>query len=344
MKSVPNHRKPSEQPSGKPNIQYRSGARLAGPSVESQILYSAFRWFVRPVAKIAPINDSAIRGAALLDKAAVFRPASGVSRQRVRLPGFDAEIVRAANVSPDLSNGVVLYIHGGGFVSCGLNTHRPVVATIAKLTGLPVMHVRYRQLPDTNISGSVEDCLTAYKWLLENGARADGTVFVGDSAGGFLVFATALTASAEGVDLPAGLVGLSPLLDLDCADKFEHANATRDVFAQVDAIAAIGRLGGEVNGVLDHALSPVNGNLEALPPSLLFAAEGEVLRWDSELMADRLSAAGVPTTLQIWEGQVHAFPVFWPGLPESRVVLRRIARFVETHVQPGHGIVRGKTA
>ncbi|AOW93780.1 esterase [Rhodococcus sp. WMMA185] len=343
MKSVPNDRKPSKV-GRKPDIQYRSGARLAGPSVESQLLYSAFRWFVRPVAKIAPINDPAIRGAALLDKAAVIRPAPGIRRQRVRLPGFNAEIVRAPGVSPDFSSGVVLYIHGGGFVSCGLNTHRPIVATIAKLTGLPVMHVGYRQLPDTNISGSVDDCLTAYNWLLENGARPEGTVFVGDSAGGFLVFATALTANAAGIDLPAGLVGLSPLLDLDCADKFEHANASRDVFAQVEAIAAISRLGGEVDGVLDRALSPVNGDLEGLPPSLLFAAEGEVLRWDSELMADRLSAAGVPTTLQIWDGQVHAFPVFWPGLPESRAVLRRIARFVETHIQPDRGIVRGKSA
>ncbi len=170
-------------------------------------------------------------------------------------------------------------------------------------------------------------------------------MFAGDSAGGFLVFATALKAREEGVDLPAGLVGLSPLLDLDCADKLVHANAARDVFAPVEALVTIGKLGGEVDGVLDPpALSPVNGDLEGLPPALLVAAEGEVLRSDSELMAYRLSAAGVPTTLQIWDGQVHAFPALWPGLPESRAVLRRIARFVATRVRPEDGVARDKTA
>ncbi|MBC2641431.1 MULTISPECIES: alpha/beta hydrolase [unclassified Rhodococcus (in: high G+C Gram-positive bacteria)] len=345
MKSVPNDRNPAaQQRTGNPTVQYRSGARLAGPSIESQVLYQACRWFLRPVVRMAPLNESAIRRAALLDMAAGFRPASGIRRQKVRLPGFDAEIVRAPGVSPDLGDGVVLYLHGGGFLCCGLNTHRPVVATIAKLTQLPVMHVGYRQLPDTNISGSVDDCLTAYKWLLENGARAGGTVFAGDSAGGFLVFATALKAREEGVDLPAGLVGLSPLLDLDCADKLVHANAARDVFAPVEALVTIGRLGGEVDGVLDPALSPVNGVLEGLPPSLLIAAEGEVLRSDSELMAHRLSAAGVPTTLQIWDGQVHAFPALWPGLPESRAVLRRIARFVATRMRSDDGVARDKSA
>lgn len=346
MDSAPNNRETSAlagRPAAGPTVQYRSGARLAGPSIESQVLYQACRWFLRPVVKMAPVNEAAIRRAAFLDMAAGIRPAAGIRRQKVRLPGFDAEIVRAPGVSSALSDGVVLYLHGGGFLCCGLNTHRPVVSTIAKLTRLPVMHVGYRQLPDTDISGSVDDCLTAYKWLLENGARAGGTVFAGDSAGGFLVFATALKSREEEVGVPAGLVGLSPLLDLDCAGKLIHVNAERDVFAPVSALEAIGKLGGCVDGVLDPALSPVNGDLAGLPPSLLIAAEGEVLRADSELMAERLGAAAVPTMLQIWDGQVHAFPALWPGLPESRAVLRRVSRFVVSRVGSG-GVAHRRTA
>ena len=190
------------------------------------------------------------------------------------------------------------------------------------------MHVGYRQLPDTTISGSVDDCLVAYQWLLENGARPESTVFAGDSAGGFLVFATALRARDRDVGLPAGLVGLSPLLDLDCTAKQLHPNASRDAYAPVSALEAIGRLGGSVDGVLDPALSPVNGILDGLPPVLLVAAESEVLRPDSETMSERLTAAGVPHTLEIWKGQVHAFPALLPGLPESRRVLAGVAEFV----------------
>ena len=185
---------------------------------------------------------------------------------------------------------------------CGLNTHRPVVASIAKRTGLPVLHIAYRQLPSTSISGSVDDCLDAYRWLLEQGALPEKVVFVGDSAGGFLVFATALAAVSAGLEVRAGLVGLSPLLDLDCTTKSVHANARRDVIAPVSALMAIGKLGGQTN-------SPVDGDLAALPPSLLIAAESEVLRVDSEVMAQRLAAAG---------GAVLAADLERPGSRVSR--------------------------
>ncbi|QXC43291.1 alpha/beta hydrolase [Rhodococcus qingshengii] len=308
-----------------PTVSRRTGTRYGRPSIESQVLYNACRWMLRPVVGIAPLTPGAMRRAAVLDSAAGVRIPSGIDREAIRFPGFDGELVRTAGSTADLRDGVVLYLHGGGFMCCGLNTHRPVVASIAKRTGLPVLHIAYRQLPSTSISGSVDDCLDAYRWLLEQGALPEKVVFVGDSAGGFLVFATALAAVSAGLDVPAGLVGLSPLLDLDCTTKSVHANARRDVIAPVSALMAIGKLGGQTN-------SPVDGDLAALPPSLLIVAESEVLRVDSEVMAQRLAAAGVPCSLQIWNGQVHAFPAVWPGLPESRAALRDVARFIRARL------------
>ncbi|MCJ0904382.1 alpha/beta hydrolase [Rhodococcus sp. ARC_M6] len=308
-----------------PIVTRRTGMRYGRPSLESQVLYNACRWMVRPVVGVAPLTLGAIRRASVLDTAAGVRIPSGIDREAVRFPGFDGELVHIAGSTADIRDGVVLYLHGGGFMCCGLNTHRPVVASIAKRTGLPVLHLAYRQLPTTSISGSVDDCLSAYRWLLTQGALPEKTVFVGDSAGGFLVFATALAAAAAGLAVPAGLVGLSPLLDLDCTTKAVHANARRDVIAPVSALAAIGKLGGK-------ALSPIDGDLAGLPPSLLIAAESEVLRVDSELMAQRLSSAGVECSLQIWNGQIHAFPAVLPSLPESRAALRDVAKFISIRI------------
>ncbi len=75
-------------------------------------------------------------------------------------------------------------------------------------------------------------------------------------------------------------------------------------------------------------MSPVNADLRRLPPSLIICAAGEVLRYDAELMTERLDKAGVPVELHIWEGQVHAFPVLAHLLPESRAALDRIGSFV----------------
>ncbi|MCX4093847.1 alpha/beta hydrolase, partial [Nocardia sp. alder85J] len=269
-----------------------------------------------------------------VDTLARLRPdPAGVEREQVRLPGFRMEIVRPAGARRSLRHGAVLYLHGGGFVLCGLETHRPVVAALARRTGLPVVSVEYRQLPDTRIQQSIEDCLTAYRWLLSHGASPARIVIAGDSAGGFLTFATALRAVEIGLPVPAGLVGLSPLLDLDHAAKQGYVNVARDAYIPLPGLEAIVRYGAEFDGELDPLLSPVNGALASLPPVLLVVGEDELLRYDCELMARRLTAAGVPNTLELWRGQVHAFTSILPGMPESRMALGRVARFVRARTE-----------
>lgn len=302
-------------------------------SSQSRIAHEALRWGIKPVVLATPMNVQALRTAAVIDAAARLLPQpSGIAREHLQLNGFDAEIVRAMGRSRPLAEGTILYFHGGGFVCCGLNTHRPIVASIAKRTGMAVMSVGYRQLPKTNIEGSVQDCVTAYRWLLERGVAPEKIVFAGDSAGGYLAFQTALVARTEGLPAPAGVVGLSPWLDLDCTTKMAHSNARRDVLFTPDVLAEIGMMGGAVDGVLNPALSPINGDLATLPPVLLVAAETEVLRVDSEVMAAKLADTGVPCDLQIWSGQVHAFPSVFPWLPESRKALAEVARFITDRV------------
>ncbi|BAD55050.1 alpha/beta hydrolase [Nocardia sp. FDAARGOS_372] len=301
-----------------------------GPSAQARLLTAACRGVVRPVLRAAPITRATIPvGALAIDGLARLRPhPRGIEREQVTMPGFAMEIIRPAGAARAMRHGALLYLHGGGFAVCGLETHRPVAASLARRTGLPVVNVAYRQLPVRSITESIDDCLAAYRWLLRHGAEPDRIVFAGDSAGGYLTFATALRALECGLPAPAGLVGLSPLLDLDYAAKRDYVNVARDPYIPLSALAAVVRLGAEREGRLDPLLSPVNGALAHLPPVLLVAAEDEVLRFDAELMAARLDAAGVPNSVELWRGQVHAFMSIAPGLPESRAALGRVARFV----------------
>ncbi|WP_282786052.1 alpha/beta hydrolase [Nocardia sp. CC201C] len=306
-----------------------------GISVYAHALAAACRTVVRPLGGLVPVNALTIPVAAtVINGLSKFRPQPrGVEREQVRLRGFRMEIVRPAGARSSLRDGAIMYMHGGGFFLCGLDTHRPVVAALARRTGLPVVSVEYRQLPDTDISGSVDDCLTAYRWLLSRGADASRIVFAGDSAGGYMAFATALRAREQGHPVPAGLVGLCPALDLDCTEKRAHPNMRRDPLIPLSALESVVRIGATVDGCLDPRLSPVNGVLAGMPPALLIVAEDEVLRRDSELMAQRLAAAGVPATLEVWRGQVHAFMAIFPGMPESRAALASVARFVRARLE-----------
>ncbi len=311
-------------------------------SLHSQVLRLACRGVVGPVVRRYPICPATMPFArTILDGMARLRPAPrGVEREQIRLNGFRMEILRPAGGRRRFGDGAVMYMHGGAFFMGGLDSHRPIAAGLARRTGLPVVNVEYRQLPGTTIAGSVQDCLTAYRWLLRHGADPARIVFAGDSAGGFLSFRTAQQAVLDGLSGPAGLIGLSPLLDLDHHAKQDYCNAGRDAYIPVAAVRRMVRYGAEVDGRVDPALSPVNGALATLPPVLLMVGEDELLRYDCELMAQRLTAAGVPNSLELWRGQVHAFMSIMPDMPESRAALERAARFIRARVAEGEGARR----
>ncbi|HEX9334269.1 MAG TPA: alpha/beta hydrolase [Pseudonocardiaceae bacterium] len=309
-----------------------------GVSVRARLVFAAARLMLRPMLTHWPLTGWGIRPLSLLESAAGLLPAPcGVSIERVDFGGFVGEWVRPApteDIAEPGEPGVVLYFHGGAFVTCGVATHRYEVALIAQACGLPVLSVAYRQLPTVRLSGSVDDCLSVYRTLLAEGFDPARIILAGDSAGGHLAFATALAALTEELAVPAGIVALSPWLDFDSTTKLAHPNATRDAYAPVTRLPELVRLLGADSAADLPDPSPVNRDLAGLPPVLIVTAESEMLRCDAELMAQRLADADVPVTLQVWAGQVHAFPVLGNLLPESRSAIRGIAAFIRDLVRP----------
>jgi acetyl esterase/lipase len=296
-----------------------------GVSVRAKLAFAAARYTLRPLLTHWPLTPLGLWPLSLVEAAAGLLPTPrGVEFEAVDFGGYAGEWVRPD--CPD-SGDVVLYFHGGAFVTCGVATHRHSVARIAQACGSPVLSVAYRQLPTARLAGSVDDCLAVYQGLLADGFDPARIVLAGDSAGGCLAFSTALGAQASGLPRPGGIVALSPWLDFDCTTKLAHPNADRDAYAPVRRLPVLAKLLG-VDPVAAAHLSPVNGDLAGLPPVLLIASECEMLRCDAELMAQRLAAADVPVTLQIWAGQMHAFPILGDLLPESRAAIQEVGAFV----------------
>ncbi|UYM06655.1 alpha/beta hydrolase [Solicola gregarius] len=303
-------------------------ANPEGATYRARVVYAAARTVARPVLRAWPICAPGLVAASALDLAMRFTPKPRyASVEPVEFDGFRGEWVRSGEPDEDSP---ILYFHGGAFVFCGLNTHRRGVARLAEATGRPVLSVGYRQLPSAPISRSIADCLEAYELLLDAGHDPDRIVLAGDSAGGYLVFAVALAAREAGLPLPGGLVALSPLLDFYSQDVLTHPNLRRDAYlpgARIARLADAFAAGGEP---LDPASVPLQQDVEGLPPSMIVVAASEVLRVDAESMAARLTASGVPCTLRVWRGQVHAFPVLGNLVPESRAAIADIASFVRT--------------
>lgn len=305
-------------------IEHRIGA-----SRRSALVHLASKATMRPVLRYYPLRGPATKLMPLVERTAAVLPRmSGTVHQAIAARTWDAELVTP--LDGPRSNGAILYLHGGAFLMCGLATHRRIVEMLAKRTGMTVLSVNYRQLPDGKLADSIQDCHEAYEWLVRRGHPAHKIVLMGDSAGGHLAFATALRLRDAAAPMPAALVGLSPWLDFDHRTKRRHHNACRDTYIPARRLRRVARM--VVGGKVRPQHSPVNANLRGLPPSLIQCAESEVLRVDAELMGLRLAEAGVPVTVQVWEGQVHAFPVLADRSPDSMAALDEVIAFVETAV------------
>jgi len=263
--------------------------------------------------------------------AVVLRPPRGTQLQRNDFPDFRAEWVwhPASADPPDATTGAVLYFHGGGLVSCGLNTHRRLVARLSRVTALPVYHVEYRKIPKAHVTDSISDCLRAYRRLLHMGIPAERIVLAGDSAGGGLVFSTALKIRDCRLPTPAGLVAISPLANYDSTVRANHPNDKSDPALSAAILEMLAKWGVWVDGVLDPAWSPVNHEFIGLPPTLIQVGSTEVLLADAYELAERCVAASVPLRFQVWD---HAFHVFHAGadiIPDSQQAFSEIGSFVD---------------
>lgn len=263
----------------------------------------------------------------------------GTALQRETIGGVPCERVRArramrgrpegVGAAPVEDEPIVLYLHGGGYVFGSVRTHRGLVARLSHVTGLPAVSVDYRLPPEWTLPAPIEDAMAVYRALLEH-HDPSRIVVAGDSAGGNLAHELVLHASEAGLPMPAALVLLSPWSDLSASGESIRLNAAEDPFIPEAGLRRCARVAAAGADPRSWRISPLfaPGELQAtLPPTLIQVGRGEVLHDDAERVATALAAAGVPTTLEVYDGALHVVPA-WAGTPEARDALHRIADFV----------------
>lgn len=253
------------------------------------------------------------------------RPIPGTSVEVVRAGDIRGEWVRAPGVGD--SDEVVLYMHGSAFTILSARSHRALVSRLSESTRLPVFSVDYRLAPEHPFPAAADDVAVAYRHLVGLGYAPGKIVFAGDSAGGHLALGLALTLARSREIPPAGLVLLSPLVDLSLglattqeAHRPDPLVTAADCRRLVDLyIAGSDRSDPRITLTLDDVV--------AFPPTLIQAGGNEMLRADAQHLHHVLSAHGATSYLQIWPGQAHVFQASL-RLPESVAALRQAASFV----------------
>jgi monoterpene epsilon-lactone hydrolase len=252
--------------------------------------------------------------------------------------GVPGEWVRAPNAEGARR---LLYIHGGAFTMGSPRSHRRLTSKFSEISGAAVLAIDYRLMPEHSRMAGIEDCRTAYRWMLDNGPDGRGeaaAVYVaGDSAGGNLTLSLIAWVRDQRLRAPDAAVALSPLTDSTLASPSIKTNIPTDpmlgpLFGLLARIPRALMLWGtwiqtRINPS-DPSISPVYGDLSNLPPVLVQASEAEMLRDDARRWVNRAVAAGSPARLQTWPHMVHVWQIFFPELTEGRAAFDQIREFL----------------
>jgi acetyl esterase/lipase len=224
----------------------------------------------------------------------------------------------------------LLYIHGGGFMMGGLDSHRHWVASLARAFHAKTLHLDYRLAPEHPYPASLEDCLASYRWLLDSGVDPRQLILAGESAGGGLVISTMLRARQEGLPLPRAAICISGVFDFTFSGPSHIRNRQSD-YVEARGVHRMEQHYLSGHDPRDPMVSSIFADLTDLPPLYLVAGGAELLLSDTELLAERARECRVSVTLRVIPGMLHAFPVML-FLPEARLVRREMTEFVEEHL------------
>jgi monoterpene epsilon-lactone hydrolase len=265
------------------------------------------------------INEAAKRG---------IRLPRGVTARALTAGGVPAECIEPEDA---VEGRVILYLHGGGYVLCSLDTHRGLAGRIARSSQARLLNVDYRLAPEHPFPAGLEDAVSAYKYLLKKGFEPNKIAIGGDSAGGGLTIATALTLRERSIPLPGALFLISPWTDLTFSGKSVRTRAKRDPVLSYNDDWMLSAYSGK-HPLTDPLISPVFANLDGLPPILIQVGTEEILYDDSTRLRENALKAGVYAKLEVWPQMWHVFQASAPYIPEAQQAIDKIGKFIGKHL------------
>ncbi|MFZ5962302.1 alpha/beta hydrolase [Thalassococcus sp. BH17M4-6] len=223
---------------------------------------------------------------------------------------------------------VILYFHGGGYVSGSPLTHQGPLGRLSKLAGVEVCAPVYRLAQEAPLPAAFDDAVAAHDRVRALGYAPDDIVLGGDSAGGGLALALLAHCCAI-AEPPRAAFAFSPWTDLSRTAPSLAENARADPFLPVDRISELIDICLGDHDPRDPRVSPLYADFPGAPPVLLHVAESEILRDDTLRMARRLEQFGAKVTLDTLPHAPHVWPLFDGWFPEARASLRRTAAFIQ---------------
>ncbi len=280
---------------------------------------------------------------------------SASNRGDVSFDDFSIGSMPACMIKPrdEVSSGIILYLHGGGYTCGDLDYAKGFAAVLAARCGMRVLCAAYRLAPEHPFPAAIDDAEDAYGYLLSSGYAPAQIMLCGESAGGGLCYSLCLQLSAKGRTMPAGIIAISPWTDLTGTAQSYKTNEKSDptltperlkFFADCYLYGTDGQKSTPKNiypktcedASADYAaksaplVSPVFADLAGMPPSLIFAGGAEILLDDATTLHDKLIAAGAQSELIVTPEMWHGYVLYC--IKEYDRDFSRIRKFIKARI------------
>jgi monoterpene epsilon-lactone hydrolase len=229
----------------------------------------------------------------------------------------------------------ILYLHGGGYVIGSLDSHRHVAAEAGRAAGCRTLAIDYRLAPEHPFPAAVDDTVTAYRYLLNNGIAPSGIAVAGDSAGGGLAVGAMLAIREAGLALPGCGWCISPWVDMEGLGHSYTDRAAADPTVQKAGILDMAQLYLAGADPRSPFAAPIHGDARGLPPLLIQVGAAETLLDDALQVARWAGAADVLVDLQIWPEMIHVWHLYFPNLAAGRRAIAAGGAFVRSSLRGG---------
>ena len=256
-------------------------------------------------------------------------PPSGVTYDEVDAGGVPAMWVTPEGAPTDKA---IMYLHGGGYVIGTMHSHAKMVGHIAKAAGVRALNVDYRLAPEHPHPAAVEDAVTAYRWLLDQGISNDKIVVSGDSAGGGLAIATLLAIRDQALPRPAAGVPLSPWIDLEGTGDSMTSRAHLDLIVDSAGLKTMADMFLNGQSARDPLAAPLYADYVGVAPLYIQVGDEETLLDDSSRLAEQATAAGVDVRIDVFPEMQHVFQMAAGNLPEADEAIERIGAYVRERI------------
>lgn len=224
---------------------------------------------------------------------------------------------------------VLLCMHGGGFMSGSMYSHRKMFGHLAKAAGVRALVFDYRLAPTHIHPAQLDDATTVYRWLLDQGIGSNHIAFTGDSSGGGLCITTQLRAREWGLPLPAAVMPFSPWVDMEVTGESYDTNRDREPFFYQESVRQVaGMFLGETGDPRDPLANPLYADLSGLGPIYIQVGGDETLLDDARRLDEHARKAGVEVRLDVFPDMLHTFQMAAGRAPEADDAIRRMAAWV----------------